>query len=122
MVFSATATVTVNVEDMQDMAPVFVGAPYYGYVYEDTVPVGGWAPQSRVPPVPPALSFTLPWAPSWRWLGSALCHPPHTEAGSRLMQAQHHQAFIASGSTRGRRRCSSVEHLLDAKTVPGIFP
>ena len=38
VVFSATATVTVNVEDVQDMAPVFVGTPYYGYVYEDTLP------------------------------------------------------------------------------------
>ncbi|XP_048191873.1 cadherin-related family member 1 [Perognathus longimembris pacificus] len=35
--FSATATVTVNVEDVQDTAPVFVGTPYYGYVYEDTL-------------------------------------------------------------------------------------
>ncbi|XP_051689013.2 cadherin-related family member 1 isoform X1 [Oryctolagus cuniculus] len=38
VVFSATATVTVNVEDVQDTAPVFVGTPYYGYVYEDTLP------------------------------------------------------------------------------------
>ncbi|XP_034518686.1 cadherin-related family member 1 isoform X3 [Ailuropoda melanoleuca] len=38
VVFSATTTVTVNVDDMQDMAPVFVGTPYYGYVYEDTLP------------------------------------------------------------------------------------
>ncbi|XP_036905251.1 cadherin-related family member 1 isoform X2 [Sturnira hondurensis] len=38
VVLSATTTVTVNVEDVQDMAPVFVGTPYYGYVYEDTVP------------------------------------------------------------------------------------
>ncbi|XP_035959852.1 cadherin-related family member 1 isoform X2 [Halichoerus grypus] len=38
VVFSATTTVTVNVEDVQDMAPVFVGIPYYGYVYEDTLP------------------------------------------------------------------------------------
>ncbi|GAB5578526.1 cadherin-related family member 1 [Prionailurus iriomotensis] len=38
VVFSATTTVTVNVEDVQDMAPVFVGTPYYGYVYEDTLP------------------------------------------------------------------------------------
>lgn len=39
MVFSATTTVTINVEDVQDTAPIFVGTPYYGYVYEDTVPV-----------------------------------------------------------------------------------
>ncbi|XP_076980488.1 cadherin-related family member 1 isoform X2 [Tamandua tetradactyla] len=38
VVFSATATVTVNVQDIQDMVPVFVGTPYYGYVYEDTLP------------------------------------------------------------------------------------
>nr|XP_012620157.1 cadherin-related family member 1 isoform X1 [Microcebus murinus] len=38
VVFSATSTVTVNVEDVQDTAPVFVGTPYYGYVYEDTLP------------------------------------------------------------------------------------
>nr|XP_008517306.1 PREDICTED: cadherin-related family member 1 [Equus przewalskii] len=38
VVFSATTTVTVNVEDVQDMAPVFMGTPYYGYVYEDTLP------------------------------------------------------------------------------------
>lgn len=40
VVFSATTTVTVNVGDVQDMAPLFVGTPYYGYVYEDTFPVG----------------------------------------------------------------------------------
>uniref|UniRef100_A0A8D1EZQ7 Cadherin-related family member 1 n=1 Tax=Sus scrofa TaxID=9823 RepID=A0A8D1EZQ7_PIG len=55
VVFSATATVTVNVEDVQDMAPVFVGTPYYGYVYEDTLPVtevssaGTPAAQAMVP-------------------------------------------------------------------------
>uniref|UniRef100_A0A8C7AJZ1 Cadherin-related family member 1 n=1 Tax=Neovison vison TaxID=452646 RepID=A0A8C7AJZ1_NEOVI len=38
MIFSTTTTVTVNVEDVQDMPPVFVGTPYYGYVYEDTLP------------------------------------------------------------------------------------
>ncbi|XP_002820787.4 cadherin-related family member 1 isoform X2 [Pongo abelii] len=38
VVFSATTTVTVKVEDVQDTAPVFVGTPYYGYVYEDTLP------------------------------------------------------------------------------------
>ncbi|XP_022355865.1 cadherin-related family member 1 [Enhydra lutris kenyoni] len=38
VVFSTTTTVTVNVEDVQDMPPVFVGTPYYGYVYEDTLP------------------------------------------------------------------------------------
>ncbi|XP_019482008.1 PREDICTED: cadherin-related family member 1 isoform X2 [Hipposideros armiger] len=38
VVFSATTTVTVKVEDVQDMAPIFMGTPYYGYVYEDTIP------------------------------------------------------------------------------------
>ncbi|XP_059253916.1 cadherin-related family member 1 isoform X2 [Mustela nigripes] len=38
VIFSTTTTVTVNVEDVQDMPPVFVGTPYYGYVYEDTLP------------------------------------------------------------------------------------
>ena len=50
MVFSATTTVTVNVEDMQDMGPVFVGTPYYGYVYEDTIPVGDLPPSPTVFP------------------------------------------------------------------------
>ncbi|KAG8551796.1 hypothetical protein GDO81_004274 [Engystomops pustulosus] len=36
-VFTSTTTVTINVEDIQDSPPVFVGTPYYGYVYEDTV-------------------------------------------------------------------------------------
>ncbi|KAG8435004.1 hypothetical protein GDO86_013096 [Hymenochirus boettgeri] len=35
-VFTSTTTVTVNVQDVQDSPPVFVGTPYYGYVYEDT--------------------------------------------------------------------------------------
>lgn len=49
VVFSATTTVTVNVEDVQDTAPVFVGTPFYGYVYEDTAPVGDNTPLPRVP-------------------------------------------------------------------------
>ncbi|XP_019411323.1 PREDICTED: cadherin-related family member 1 isoform X1 [Crocodylus porosus] len=36
-VFSATTTVTINVEDVQDTPPMFIGTPYYGYVYEDTL-------------------------------------------------------------------------------------
>ncbi|XP_059802677.1 cadherin-related family member 1 [Hypanus sabinus] len=35
---SSTATVTINVVDVQDTPPVFTGVPYYGYVYEDTEP------------------------------------------------------------------------------------
>ncbi|XP_072312563.1 cadherin-related family member 1a [Eucyclogobius newberryi] len=37
-VLSSSATVTVNVQDSQDMPPVFVGTPYFGYVYEVSVP------------------------------------------------------------------------------------
>lgn len=48
MVHSATTTITVNVDDVQDMAPVFVGTPYYGYVYEDTLPVGDYSSQLSV--------------------------------------------------------------------------
>uniref|UniRef100_A0A5F8GBE3 Cadherin-related family member 1 n=1 Tax=Monodelphis domestica TaxID=13616 RepID=A0A5F8GBE3_MONDO len=38
VVFSATTTITINVDDVQDTAPIFVGTPYYGYVYEDSHP------------------------------------------------------------------------------------
>uniref|UniRef100_A0A8C5PKZ9 Cadherin-related family member 1 n=1 Tax=Leptobrachium leishanense TaxID=445787 RepID=A0A8C5PKZ9_9ANUR len=34
-IFSSTTTVTINVEDVQDSPPVFIGTPYYAYVYED---------------------------------------------------------------------------------------
>ncbi|XP_055085698.1 cadherin-related family member 1 isoform X2 [Periophthalmus magnuspinnatus] len=37
-VLSSSATVTVNLLDAQDMPPVFVGTPYFGYVYEVSVP------------------------------------------------------------------------------------
>lgn len=46
--FSATTTVTVSVEDVQDVGPVFVGAPFHGYVYEDMVPVGDCPPPPRL--------------------------------------------------------------------------
>nr|XP_015201700.1 PREDICTED: cadherin-related family member 1 isoform X3 [Lepisosteus oculatus] len=36
-VLSSSATVTINVIDVQDTPPSFVGTPYYAYVYEDTV-------------------------------------------------------------------------------------
>lgn len=83
MVFSATTTVTVNVEDVQDMDPVFVGTPYYGYVYEDTIPVGDlplspvFPPDASCPVLQPASR-----SPCWTWLSSALGHPPHTETDS----------------------------------------
>ncbi|XP_047464101.1 cadherin-related family member 1 isoform X2 [Mugil cephalus] len=37
-VLTSTATITVNVMDSQDMPPSFVGTPYFGYVYEVSVP------------------------------------------------------------------------------------
>ncbi|XP_028287453.1 cadherin-related family member 1 [Parambassis ranga] len=37
-VLTSTATITVNVIDAQDMPPTFVGTPYFGYVYEVSVP------------------------------------------------------------------------------------
>ncbi|XP_030060739.1 cadherin-related family member 1 isoform X2 [Microcaecilia unicolor] len=36
--FSTTTVAVVNVEDIQDTPPIFIGTPYYGYVYEDTLP------------------------------------------------------------------------------------
>jgi len=38
-VMSSTATITVNVVDAQDMPPSFVGTPYFGYIYEVSLPV-----------------------------------------------------------------------------------
>lgn len=49
-VFSATTTVTVSVEDVQDVGPVFVGTPFRGCVYEDTIPVGDCLPLLLTPP------------------------------------------------------------------------
>ncbi|XP_043912459.1 cadherin-related family member 1 isoform X2 [Protopterus annectens] len=37
-IWTSSATVTINVIDVQDTPPVFVDLPYYGYVYEDTLP------------------------------------------------------------------------------------
>uniref|UniRef100_A0A3Q4BFZ1 Cadherin-related family member 1 n=1 Tax=Mola mola TaxID=94237 RepID=A0A3Q4BFZ1_MOLML len=37
-VLTSTATVTINVLDAQDMPPSFIGTPYFGYVYEVSVP------------------------------------------------------------------------------------
>lgn len=38
-VLTSTATITINVIDAQDMPPSFIGTPYFGYVYEVSVPV-----------------------------------------------------------------------------------
>uniref|UniRef100_A0A6Q2ZER5 Photoreceptor cadherin n=1 Tax=Esox lucius TaxID=8010 RepID=A0A6Q2ZER5_ESOLU len=37
-VLTSTTTITINVLDAQDTPPSFVGAPYFGYVYEVSVP------------------------------------------------------------------------------------
>ncbi|XP_069016519.1 cadherin-related family member 1a-like [Embiotoca jacksoni] len=37
-VLTSTATITINVIDAQDMPPCFVGTPYFGYIYEVSVP------------------------------------------------------------------------------------
>ncbi|XP_041829014.1 cadherin-related family member 1 [Melanotaenia boesemani] len=37
-VLTSTATVTINVLDAQDMPPSFIGTPYFGYIYEVSVP------------------------------------------------------------------------------------
>uniref|UniRef100_A0AAQ4R7M6 Cadherin-related family member 1 n=1 Tax=Gasterosteus aculeatus aculeatus TaxID=481459 RepID=A0AAQ4R7M6_GASAC len=37
-VLTSTATMTINVLDAQDMPPSFIGSPYFGYVYEVSVP------------------------------------------------------------------------------------
>ncbi|CAJ1080272.1 cadherin-related family member 1 [Xyrichtys novacula] len=37
-VLSSTATITINVIDAQDMPPSFIGTPYFGYVYEVSLP------------------------------------------------------------------------------------
>lgn len=36
---SSSATLTVNVIDAQDTPPSFIGTPFFGYVYEISVPV-----------------------------------------------------------------------------------
>ncbi|XP_041745255.1 cadherin-related family member 1-like isoform X1 [Coregonus clupeaformis] len=37
-VLTSTATITINVLDAQDTPPSFIGTPYFGYVYEVSVP------------------------------------------------------------------------------------
>ena len=36
---SSSASLTVNVIDQQDTPPAFVGTPYFGFIYEVSVPV-----------------------------------------------------------------------------------
>uniref|UniRef100_A0A4W4H3F5 Cadherin domain-containing protein n=1 Tax=Electrophorus electricus TaxID=8005 RepID=A0A4W4H3F5_ELEEL len=38
-VMTSSATITINVLDAQDSPPIFMGTPYFGYVYEVSVPV-----------------------------------------------------------------------------------
>ncbi|KAK7919046.1 hypothetical protein WMY93_010330 [Mugilogobius chulae] len=47
-VLSSSATVTVNLLDSQDMPPVFVGTPYFGYVYEVSVPASELSADGRL--------------------------------------------------------------------------
>lgn len=84
-VFSATTTVTISVEDVQDVGPVFVGIPFHGYVCEDTVPVGDCHSSSSLRSPPPHLSLLL----------------------SRLRAT----GVFASGSLRGGSRCPVREPL-----------
>ncbi|KAF7669371.1 hypothetical protein LDENG_00199660 [Lucifuga dentata] len=37
-VLTSAATITINVIDAQDMPPSFIGTPYFGYIYEVSVP------------------------------------------------------------------------------------
>ncbi|XP_053710215.1 cadherin-related family member 1-like isoform X1 [Synchiropus splendidus] len=37
-VLTSTATITINIIDVQDMPPAFIGTPYFGYIYEVSVP------------------------------------------------------------------------------------
>ncbi|XP_071764020.1 cadherin-related family member 1a isoform X1 [Centroberyx gerrardi] len=37
-VLTSTATITINVVDAQDTPPSFIGTPYFGYIYEVSVP------------------------------------------------------------------------------------
>uniref|UniRef100_A0A7N8WWM6 Cadherin-related family member 1 n=1 Tax=Mastacembelus armatus TaxID=205130 RepID=A0A7N8WWM6_9TELE len=37
-VLTCTATITINLIDAQDMPPSFIGTPYFGYIYEVSVP------------------------------------------------------------------------------------
>uniref|UniRef100_A0A672KWM9 Photoreceptor cadherin n=1 Tax=Sinocyclocheilus grahami TaxID=75366 RepID=A0A672KWM9_SINGR len=45
-VMTSTAIITINVLDTQDSPPVFVATPYFGFVYEVSVPVSN-GPQNR---------------------------------------------------------------------------
>lgn len=118
MVFSATTVVTVNVEDVQDTAPVFVGIPYYGYVYEDTVPVSGFTPWPSVPSwcllscsshcaeVPFAGNG---WAQPWVTLHTQ--RPPQ-----HSLRLRSPTGLFVSRNLRKRKQVLVVEHLLGAKT------
>lgn len=39
VMMTSSATLTINVIDIQDTPPMFVGTPYFGYVYEVSSPV-----------------------------------------------------------------------------------
>lgn len=46
---SSSATLTINVIDEQDTPPSFIGTPYFGYVYEISVPVNMKISPSDIP-------------------------------------------------------------------------
>ena len=94
MVLSATTVVTVNVEDVQDMAPVFVGTPYYGYVYEDTLPVGSCTPRPMSPPDASCPVLRAARGSPWWRLVSAQARAPHMEASSGITDSGHTQAIL----------------------------
>lgn len=54
---TSTATITINVLDAQDSPPAFVGTPYFGYVYEVSVPV------SRT-----VIQVSLQGSVAWTWI------------------------------------------------------
>lgn len=106
-------------EDVQDMA-VFVGTPYYGYVYEDTLPVGSCTPQPMHLRSSPPCPLHCPRVPVEM---VRLSPDSLTSHGGQfwipLTQAAHRP--FCTGKCKGRRgSCSCVEHLLGARAVPGM--
>nr|XP_020458945.1 cadherin-related family member 1-like isoform X3 [Monopterus albus] len=45
---SSSATLTINVIDAQDTPPFFIGTPYFGYIYEVSMPASEVSPQGRL--------------------------------------------------------------------------
>ncbi|KAK1794145.1 hypothetical protein P4O66_011050, partial [Electrophorus voltai] len=47
-VMTSSATITINVLDAQDSPPIFMGTPYFGYVYEVSVPASEVGPDDQL--------------------------------------------------------------------------